>query len=394
LFAWTPRKSSAVIAISAFAVVCGSLVQSMPRELLGAETHNPAVSELAHLPSVEIRSAPYIHFPGGHNANRNADFIADSNSPSHWNQGTLYVINSWEQPWLSSGSSLLKLLSAIPSKFDDPEMNKLWLWLESTYKDDDGTLFAWYHNEIPDVCPSRKDDLPGYPTVVKIGALRSNDNGGHWENLGFILEPDPQSINCATQNQWYAGGAGDFSVILDHEKNYFYLYFTNYANEFSEQGLCVARIKYADRNSPRGKLLIWRKNSWTELGTGEYATPILPASVDITRKDGVTFWGPSIHWNTYLQQYVMLLNRTKDTSWATEGIYISFNKEISDLSGWSEPKKTFDREAAIHVDPAKEGNGWYIQAMGVDPGGTDKLAGRVARLFLDGKSRWEIVFSK
>lgn len=42
------------------------------------------------------------------------------------------------------------------------------------------------------------------------------------------------------------------------------------------------------------------------------------------------------------------------------------------------------------------GHGWYPQVIGTDPGGreTDKLAGRVARLFVHGKSAWEIVFAK
>jgi hypothetical protein len=394
MLAQDTNRSSAVIGMFALAAAFCFLIQFMPRVHLRAESRNSKLFERTHQPSFEIRSAPLIHFPGGHNSNRKADFFADSNSPSHWDNDNLYVINSWEQPWVSSGPSLLKLNPAVPSKFDDPRMTKLWLWLESTYKDDDGTLYAWYHNEIPNVCPPRTDDLPGYPIVVKIGALRSKDNGEHWENLGFILEPDSKSIYCGTQNQWYAGGPGDFSVVLDSQKKYFYLYFTNYPNDFAEQGLCVARMKYANRNSPRGKVLIWRRSAWSEPGNGGHATPIIPASVDITRKDGVTFWGPSIHWNTYLQQYVMLLNRIKDTTWATEGLYISFNIDVANPSNWTTPKKILDREEAIHVNPAMQGNGWYIQAMGTERGGTDKLAGQIARLFLDGQSRWEIVFSK
>ena len=43
--------------------------------------------------------------------------------------------------------------------------------------------------------------------------------------------------------------------------------------------------------------------------------------------DGSTtdeFWGPSVHWNSYLQMYVMLLNRAKNTRYDQEGIYVSF----------------------------------------------------------------------
>jgi len=39
---------------------------------------------------------------------------------------------------------------------------------------------------------------------------------------------------------------------------------------------------------------------------------------------------------------------------------------------------------------------WYPQVVGLDKfrEETDKLAGRVARLFIRGKSEWEIVFLK
>ena len=32
------------------------------------------------------------------------------------------------------------------------------------------------------------------------------------------------------------------------------------------------------------------------------------------------FWGPAVHWNTHLQQYVMLLNRAFDPRWAQEDL--------------------------------------------------------------------------
>jgi len=38
--------------------------------------------------------------------------------------------------------------------------------------------------------------------------------------------------------------------------------------------------------------------------------------------------------------------------------------------------------------------GWYPQVLGIGPEGTDSLAGHVARLYIYGHSRWEIVFKK
>src|SRR6267142_1200459 len=55
------------------------------------------------LPSIEILDTPLLKYPGGHNPSRRADFLADCNSPRHWSGDTLYVFNSWEQFWRSSG---------------------------------------------------------------------------------------------------------------------------------------------------------------------------------------------------------------------------------------------------------------------------------------------------
>lgn len=80
---------------------------------------------------------------------------------------------------------------------------------------------------------------------------------------------------------------------------------------------------------------------------------------------------------------MILLNRTKDKpGWPQEGIYITYNSELSNPAGWSKPKKI--RNAAA----------WYPQVIGLDKGGTDKLAGKVARFFVGGVSDWEIVFDR
>ena len=58
------------------------------------------------------------------------------------------------------------------------------------------------------------------------------------------------------------------------------------------------------------------------------AIPIFPAvepwNDDDTEVDA--FWGPAVHWNVYLEQYVMLLNHAKDTNWKQEGIYVSLHR--------------------------------------------------------------------
>ena len=95
------------------------------------------------------------------------------------------------------------------------------------------------------------------------------------------------------------------------------------------------------------------------------------------------FWGPSVHWNRYLERYVMLLNRSVGIGWQNEGIYVSFGASLEDPRSWSEPAKLLD------------GGDWYPQVVGEDAiGGTDALAGRTARFFVGGRSSFEIVFER
>ena len=101
------------------------------------------------------------------------------------------------------------------------------------------------------------------------------------------------------------------------------------------------------------------------------------------RADADAFWGPSVHWNRHLGRYVMLLNRAIDKDWTQEGIYVSYSRALDNPRGWSQPVKIMDA-------PSKPG--WYPQVIGIDKGESDKVAGRRARLFVHGISRWEIEF--
>jgi hypothetical protein len=112
-------------------------------------------------------------------------------------------------------------------------------------------------------------------------------------------------------------------------------------------------------------------------------TPIFPAKASWMAADTNAFWGPSIHWNTYLDSYVILMNHACcTTGWPQEGIYASFSAKLDDPASWSKPKKVLND------------SGWYPQVIGAGPQGTDRQAGRVARLYIAGFSRWEIVFVK
>lgn len=364
-----------------------------------ADAAMPPSREIAFgsgLPSVTIAAAKVVAYPEALNPHRQMLFRVDSNAPSLWIDHRFVVFHSWENIWRASGETLETLSSDQMTRFANPKLNYLWFWLESVFQVDHRTILGYYHQEVPNVCPQRKDAAsPGYPVIVKIGALRSRDSGFTWEDLGTVIEGRDSEIKCKSENPWYAGGAGDLNVFPDREGNFYYFYYTNYSSHPEEQGLAVARLRGRDLADPVGKVQRWYHDAWSEPGLGGHATPTFAAFVDIYSKKGQTFWSPVIHWNTYLGKYVMILNRTIDAAWGTEGIYLSFSDDVSNPKSWSPPVKIMDREEATHGDPSKPTwNGWSASLVGTGEGQTDKQASQTTRLFIDGVSRWEVTFHR
>ncbi len=250
-------------------------------------------------------------------------------------------------------------------------------WIESTWVDGDGTVLAWYHHEPAGVCgPS------SHLTAPKIGALVSYDGGESFTDLGIILESG-YPVDCSAKNGYFAGGHGDFSVVLSRNKQYFYFLFSNYSGPLESQGVAIARMPFDRRYNPVFAVEKWFDGGWSEPGLGGRVTAIFPAKVSWSSTATDSFWGPSIHYNQYLDQFVLLLNHSCcGPGWPQEGVYISYNFALLNPSGWSQPVKLIDNVW------------WYPQVLGSGPNGTDKLAGRVARLWVYGKSEWEIVFDK
>jgi hypothetical protein len=329
------------------------------------------------LPEVEIRDAPLINLPGGRDASGRIHTV-DSNSPAEWDSsGNLFVFTSSQWPYRSRGANLSELQApASPVTIEARGNVTGGIWIEATYRADDGALYGWYHNEPPNVCGNSRLTAP------RIGAMISRDDGKTWQNLGIVLEAPVGSVNCSTRNYYFAGGNGDFSVILDQTGQYFYFFISTYHRQVSEQGVAIARMRFEDRDQPVGRVQKWHDGGWNEPGIDGRITTTFPALIDWHRSTANAFWGPSVHYNTHLETYVMLLNRAMDSNWSQEGIYISFNNDPGDVSGWSAPQKL----------PINQQVGWYPQVIGIGGGETDKTAGHVARLFISGRSSLEIVF--
>lgn len=336
-------------------------------------------------PTARLVAAPRYSFPG----------MVDSNTPALWSLvggvWQMSMVTSWGGiPGLSVGSSLESLSAAEPVSIGNHPGHGT--WFESILEDEGGTWYGYYHHEWPgDVCGRPEQEIP------RIGAVRSFDRGRTWEDLGVILAAPVASLACGSSNRYLLGGVGDLSAVLDHDKTDVFLFFSQYARDVRAQGVAVARLAWADRDEPAGKAAVWDNGAWipsrsvpSEDGVSlgwEYpvGSPLVPASQ--SWHDGVAaadaFWGPSVHWNTYLEQWVMLVNRTRNERFDLDGHYVAYAPTLSNPASWSAPTKILDR------------GGWYSQVVGLEPAeGSDKLAGRRARFFITGRSDHYIEFSR
>lgn len=319
------------------------------------------VSIAAQAQRAELQPAPTIILPG----------TSDSNSPAHWNKDQLLVYQSMSLPLVSTGAGQTSGLRSRPVILNTFEHYPL--WIEATWLDPDGTLYAWYHHEQWRCM-----------TAPVIGALISHDGGYSFTDLGIVLQSG-YPLDCSAGNGIFGGGHGDFTVVLDRWRQFFYFYFTNYSGPLSSQGIAVARLAYEERSRPVGRVWKFFGTGFAERGINGRITAIMPAYVSWSSRNADSFWGPSLHWNTHLEQYVMLLNRACCApGWPQEGIYVSFNPDVANPLGWSQPVKIMEGGG---------GENWYPQIIGLrNEKGTDKEAGQVARFYLRGESRWRIVF--
>ena len=359
------------------AVVAASFV-------FGVRSHAPDTTPAPN-PQAKLVSTTRLRLTGS----------VDSNSPAIWDltDGVLrlFVVTSYNGRPSTAGGRNLAQLGAAQSASLEP-----WpgggVWMEAIIADVDGTWYGYYHNEMPAsaVCPGTDKVIP------RIGAARSHDQGRTWEQLGIVLEAPAGAYVCATNNVFFVNGVGDFSVQLDPDSRDLYFFFSQYERAIAQQGVAIGRLAWADRDDPAGKMMVWRTRTWLPsarvISNGEderivygAGTPVFPVS-DGWHDAGTTtdaFWGPSVHWNSFLQMYVMLLNRAKDTKYDEEGIYVSFSPRLDDPRLWSAPSKILN------------GGSWYPQVMGLDEGiGTDKTAGEWARFFMAGASQYLIHFTR
>jgi hypothetical protein len=346
------------------------------------------------IPLPRLKLVSQVTMPGSPQAEERVDLgllegpappFVDSNSPAYWVGSSFVLVHSAGVPVLSTGSSVESLdatgrpffASATeidPELIDSditvgPKRIRGGFWIEAVHRADDGTLYGFYHYETTaPLCPGTELTAPF------IGVASSLNDGRSWRDLGLVLAAPTNTIDCSTPNEYFAGGVGDFTVL--ERKGFLYFLFSSYPAPIDQQGVGVARFAVEHLNDPVGHVSKWFDGRFTEPGLGGQLTPILPVDASWHSASPDAFWGPSVHWNTYLRRYVMLLNRAEDAEWAQDGVYVSFNRDISDPEGWSHPRRILETDA------------FYPQVIGTDlPGeGTDRRAGKRARLFVHGVS--------
>ena len=319
------------------------------------------------LPSAKLVVADQLSFPAA----------ADSNSPAFWRGEQLHVLNSLNHPYVSVGEDVASLRDPVGVIFNGGVRGPR--WMESVITAPDGTLYGYYHHEPSGVCGDLRKTAP------EIGAARSRDGGYTWTDLGIVLRAPANALECRSDNMYFVGGEGDFSAILDRERRFVYFFFSSYSADTMTQGIGLARMAWSDRDDPAGRVVKWRNQEWSSPGVGGALSPLYSSRASWHSLHADALWGPSVHWNAYLDRYVMLMARAIDASaqWTTEGIYIAYADRLLTSLAWSEPEKLL------------EGGAWYPQVIGLRPGlGTDAQAGRVARFFMAGVSQYLIEFER
>ena len=345
------------------------------------------------MPKVILKPASKIVYPGVSMPAVDNIIRTDCHSPGFWDGDTLFIFNSWEHPHRTFGPSIEQLGPTVPVKFDIKQNGGQ--WLEGIWRMPNGKIYGWYHLEPNDML--RPGSLMHrYPTKPKVAAIVSEDNGLTWKDMGFILSGPDDLVDLNTKDTWYYGGEGDFGSCVDKDEKYIYFIITTfYGGGPQNQGLACARMEMKHLDNPVGNVWKWRNNKWEEPGLGGFAEPFIPVTRDWHDAKANAFWGPAIHWNSYLNSYAMFINRVDDGTWHTEGYYVSFNPDISNPNGWSTPEKVLEgAEAIAATAPNGSKTGWYVSVFPTAKGENDNRITHKARLFATGTSNWELNFEK
>ena len=209
-------------------------------------------------------------------------------------------------------------------------------WLMSIFRQEGDNLLGFYHAEDHWVVATNPEGI----AWKSIARTTSSDNGFSWSDGELIVT----SSSAKPENPTW-GGAGDNCVIWDSKNDRWLCY-------YQEHWLMMA-VSYDVEGKP---------DTWYKYYNGEFNQPGLGGeSSPIPGLKSIPGGNPSVHYNSYLERFVMVWH-----SWVSTSIYIS-----SSIDGvvWEQPR--------LLESNAGSRRAWYPTIIGQ----SDTEAGKIARLY-------------
>lgn len=223
-------------------------------------------------------------------------------------------------------------------------------WMHNVFRQNGQNLIAFVHAEYH-----------GYPNVIgradkawkSIAVTYSSDNGKTWVPSKQILTSDKPVPNPV---DW--GGLGDAGVAYDTKNARWIAYYSVY------------KMSAAISKDPQAA-----PGTWYKYWNGQF-----PMTAEFRglggKQDRIGSWlpgldavpgeTPAVHWNTYLNRWVMAYN-----SFADHSVYLSVSKDENGVA-WDKPILLAARK------PRDGWRAWYPTIIG-DSG--DKIVGQKATLY-------------
>ena len=248
----------------------------------------------------------------------------------------------------------------------------------------------WYWSGECNHCP-RTGYLP--PAYFSIARCHSDDNGVTWQSDGQIItssHPKPSTLGWS--------GEGNGTVVRDTNSGYWYCFYGDSDTQFDQVDTGNV-IKVARSTDAKGDPGTWRK--WTtSSGFSPGAAALGEEGSAIPALAGHAGANPHVHWNVYLQKWVMLFhtwdcNDCDDPygwcmgeTWPGDGthkensIHICTSSDIDDPLSWTTPIVLFqgDQDLSQVVQCPDKGTGkrfMFPTVVGITAahGTTDQYAG-------------------
>ena len=215
-------------------------------------------------------------------------------------------------------------------------------WLMNVYRLADGRLVGFYHAE-DHWCNVANPDGVAWKSIA---VTYSTDDGVTWSPGQQIItssasKPATPVINGV--DQW--GGDGDPTVIWDPSHSRWVAFYQD------------GTLRMAISTDPTGA-----PGSWHKYDNGSFSQPGLGGQdSSLTQLDRNAGANPSVHWNSYLDEWVMVWG-----GW-DGNVYIASS---TDLIAWSTPR-------VLATSTFTAGHAWYPTIIG----DSDTAAGQTAQLY-------------